>query len=189
MNIYTRLTLKWILGASLLIFPLFLSVAPGESDEGSKTMTVSSGEEISIEYTLKLEDDRTVDSNVGGEPFKYIQGEHQIIPGLEAALEGLKVGDTKKVTVQPKDGYGELDPEAMQEVDKSQVPPEALVIGTPLEGSDPMGNPIHAVVREIKDKTVVLDLNHPLAGKTLVFDVKILGIEPQKSSESPVQPK
>ncbi|MBI3595532.1 MAG: peptidylprolyl isomerase [Nitrospirae bacterium] len=175
---------KQILSLSLVVFPLFLNVAGSESGEGAKPITVSAGEEISIEYTLKLEDKTTVDSNVGGEPFKFIQGEHQIITGLETALEGLKVGDTKTIKVKPEDGYGEVDPNAVQEVEKSRIPPEAMVIGTPLEGTDPSGHPIHARVREIKEKTVVLDLNHPLAGKTLLFDVKILGIQAQNKPES-----
>jgi FKBP-type peptidyl-prolyl cis-trans isomerase SlyD len=179
-----ELNMKRILGLSLVVFPLFLNMAWGESGKKAKPITVSAGEEISIEYTLKLEDKTTVDSNVGGEPLKFIQGEHQIIPGLETALEGLKVGDTKSIKVKPEDGYGEVDPKAVQEVEKSRIPPEALVIGTPLEGTDPSGHPIHARVREIKEKTVILDLNHPLAGKTLLFDVKILGIQAQNKPES-----
>jgi len=186
-----KMTLKliWILSLSLAALPLGLDPARGESAAGAKLMTVSAGEEISIEYTLKLEDKTTVDSNVGGEPFKFIQGEHQVVPGLETALEGLKVGDKKTIKVVPKDGYGEVDPNAVQEVDKSRIPPEALVIGTPLEGTDPTGHPINARVSEIKEKTVILDLNHPLAGKTLFFDVKILDIQAQNKSDSQDLPK
>jgi len=99
------------------------------------------------------------------------------------------VGDKKTIKVKPEDGYGEVDPNAVQEVEKSRIPPEALVIGTPLEGTDPSGQPIHARVREIKEKTVILDLNHPLAGKTLFFDVKILGIQAQNKSEPQDHPK
>jgi FKBP-type peptidyl-prolyl cis-trans isomerase SlyD len=176
--------MKRILGLSLVVFPLFINLAWSESGKGAKPVTVSAGEEISIEYTLKLEDKTTVDSNVGGEPLKFIQGKHEIIPGLETALDGLKVGDTKTIKVKPEDAYGEVDPNAVQEVEKSRIPPEALVIGTPLEGTDPSGRPIHARVREIKEKTVILDLNHPLAGKTLLFDVKILGIQAQNKPES-----
>ena len=186
-----KMTLKliWILSLSLAALPLGLDPARGESAAGAKLMTVSAGEEISIEYTLKLEDKTTVDSNVGGEPFKFIQGEHQVVPGLETALEGLKVGDKKTIKVVPKDGYGEVDPNAVQEVDKSRIPPEALVIGTALEGTDPTGHPINARVSEIKEKTVILDLNHPLAGKTLFFDVKILDIQAQNKSDSQDLPK
>jgi FKBP-type peptidyl-prolyl cis-trans isomerase SlyD len=169
--------MKWLLCLSLVMIPLFPNTVRGESAEGTEPLTVSSGEEVSIEYTLKLEDHSTVDSNVGAEPLKYIQGNHEIIPGLETALEGLKVGDQREIKVAPADGYGEMDPTAFEEVDKSRIPPEALVVGTPLEGQDPSGRPIHAKVHLIKESTVVLDMNHPLAGKTLYFDVKILGIQ------------
>jgi len=148
-------------------------------------MTVSAGEEITIEYTLKLEDQSTIDSNVGNEPFKFIQGEHKIIPALETALEGLKVGDTKKVMLKPEEAYGMVDPTAYQEIDKAKIPPEAMVIGTLLEGRDPSGNPVRARVYEIKESTVILDLNHPLAGKSLTFEVKILGIQTQPKTDTP----
>lgn len=169
--------MKWLLCLSLAVFALFLNAARSESAEETKPLTVSSGEEISIEYTLKLEDQSTIDSNVGEEPLKYIQGNNEIIPGLETALEGLKVGDRKEIKVAPADGYGEVDSAAFEEVDKSRIPPEALVVGTPIEGQDPSGRPIHAKVHLIKESTVVLDMNHPLAGKTLYFDVKILEIQ------------
>jgi FKBP-type peptidyl-prolyl cis-trans isomerase SlyD len=182
--------MRRILSLSLFILSIILYTTFSEAEEKAKLMMVSAGEEITIEYTLKLEDKTTVDSNVGAEPLKYIQGEHQIIPGLETALEGLKVGDKKNVKVKPEDGYGVVDPNAFQEVEKSRVPPEALVVGTPLEGRDPSGRPLHAIVHEIKELTVVLDTNHPLAGKTLFFEVKILDIQQAQAQTQPEsQPK
>jgi FKBP-type peptidyl-prolyl cis-trans isomerase SlyD len=177
--------MKWFLSFSLILLSSVLGAALSEAGEKAAPMTVSAGKEITIEYTLKLEDQTTVDSNVGDEPFKFIQGEHKIVPGLETAIEGLKVGDKKQVKVKPEDGYGTVDPNAYQEIEKSQISAEAMVIGTLLEGRDPSGNPIRARVYEIKDSTVVLDLNHPLAGKTLIFDVKILGIHTQAVVDSP----
>ncbi|MBI3812350.1 MAG: peptidylprolyl isomerase [Nitrospirae bacterium] len=181
--------MRRILFLSLIILSIILNAALGQAGEKAEPMTVSAGKEITIEYTLKLEDKTTIDSNVGAEPLKFIQGDHLIIPGLETALEGLKVGDKKNVQVKPEDGYGPVDPNAFQEVEKSRVPPEALVIGTPLDGRDPSGRPIHARVSEIKPSTVVLDMNHPLAGKTLFFEVKILDIQAQAQPPSPSQPK
>ena len=168
---------------------MILQAGLSSAEEKAKPMTVSAGKEITIEYTLKLEDKSTIDSNVGAEPLKFIQGEHQIIPALETALEGLKVGDKKEVKIKPEDGYGDVDPNAVQEIDKSRIPPEALVVGTPLEGRDPSGRPVHAKVREIKESTVILDLNHPLAGKTLFFEVKILGIAAQAQPQSQPKPE
>jgi FKBP-type peptidyl-prolyl cis-trans isomerase SlyD len=147
-----------------------------ESPKGEEA-TVADGKAVSIEYTLRLEDKSVVDTNVGKEPFTYVQGSRQIIPGLEKALAGMKVGESKKVTVKPEEGYGEVNKEAFQEVKKELVPQEDLKVGAELQGRDSVGRVIRARVSEIKDDTVVLDLNHPLAGKTLYFDVKVLDIK------------
>ncbi len=140
---------------------------------------VTKGKKVSIEYTLKLEDGTVMDTNVGGKPFTFIQGSHQIIPGLEKAIEGMKVGEKKHVVLQPKDAYGEVDKNAFVEVPKDKVPKD-IKVGTYLQGTDPQGGKILVRVAEIKKDTVVLDFNHPLAGKTLFFDVKILDIQDVK---------
>lgn len=139
-------------------------------------MSISEGKEISIEYTLKLEDQTVVDTNVGDQPLTYVHGTHQIIPGLEKALEGMKVGERKEVTVNPEEGYGIINPKAFLEADKKLIPEDALKVDSLLQGQDDNGRTFTARVSEIKEQTVVLDLNHPLAGKTLFFDVKVLDI-------------
>ncbi len=148
----------------------------GESTEGEKVMTVSPDKEVSIEYTLKLDDQTVVDSNVGADPLTYIHGSHHIIPGLEKALEGMKIGDRKEVTVKPEEGYGPVDKNAFIEVRKEQISPDAMKIGNQLQGRDQDGKVFTARIAEIKEATVLLDFNHPLAGKTLYFDVKVLNI-------------
>lgn len=140
-------------------------------------MTVSGGKEISIEYTLKLEDQSVVDSNVGGVPLVYVQGSHQIIPGLEKAMEGMKPGENRQITVKPEEGYGKVEAEALVEVDKKQVPPDAQKVGAQLQGQNEQGQVFTARVSEVRDETVLLDFNHPLAGKTLYFDIKVLNIK------------
>ena len=152
------------------------SPASGGQIKGAPDMSVSEGRQVSIEYILKLEDKTVVDSNVGGAPLTYVHGSHQIVPGLEKSLAGMKVGDKKEVTVIPEDGYGPVDTKALIEVNKEQVPPDSLKIGSNLQGRDNNGNVFSAHVAEIKDKTVVLDFNHPLAGKTLYFEVRVLNI-------------
>lgn len=137
--------------------------------------TVSHGKVISLEYTVKLEDGQVVDTNVGGDPLTYTQGAHQIIRGVESAVEGMEVGETKQAVVSPAEGYGDRDPNALHEIPKEKVPQEAKV-GTQLHGKDSSGREIRPTVSAIKGETVVLDFNHPLAGKTLHFDLKVLNI-------------
>lgn len=145
-------------------------------------MVVETGKKISIEYTLSIESEGVVDTNVDSDPLIYVQGSQQIVPALEKALEGKAVGDTVDVSIDPKDGYGERSEEAFQEVSKSQVPVEAQKVDTVLQGQDNEGGVVNARVSEVRDETVLLDFNHPLAGKTLQFSVKILDIQEQPVS-------
>jgi len=144
-------------------------------------MVISEGSKVSIEYTLKLDDDSVVDTNVGGEPLVFVQGDGHIIPGLEKELEGLNVGDEKEVNVSPEEGYGPLNESAYVEVGKTEIPEDAQVVGAQLQAENPQGQMVYPVVTEIKDETVILDFNHPLAGKELNFSVKILDIENKSS--------
>jgi len=107
----------------------------------------------------------------------YIQGAGQIVHGLEKELAGLKVGDQKKVQVKPEEGYGQPDPKAFQEIPKEKVPPDAHKVGAMLMTKSPQGQAVALRVSKIKEKTIVVDFNHPLAGKTLNFDVKIVDIK------------
>ena len=166
-----RIVLACILSIS---FAATVAYAQGQKDSG--TMTVSAGKLVSLEYTLKLDDKSVLESNVGTEPMRYTHGSHELIPGLEKELEGMAVGDRKQVTVQPVDGYGVVDPKALQEVQKKLIPPDALKVGAQLRAQSPDGRQMFPRVVEIKNDTVVLDFNHPLAGKTLHFDVKVLEI-------------
>jgi FKBP-type peptidyl-prolyl cis-trans isomerase SlyD len=136
---------------------------------------IQDGSLVSIEYSLKDETGKIIESNRDKEPLTYIQGAGQIVPGLEKALAGLKVGDQKTVTVKPEEGYGPINPDLTQELPKEKLPPDALKVDTMLMMKTPQG-PIPIRVKEIKEKTVVVDLNNPLAGKTLTFDVKIKDI-------------
>lgn len=145
-----------------------------ETESGS---IVRAGKLVSIEYTLRLDDQIVVDSNVGGDPLSYIHGLQQLMPGLEKGLKGLAIGDSKIIVVQPEEGYGPLDTHAYMEADKSRIPPESLKIGAIVEGRDSTGRPMYPRIKEIGDEEVLLDYNHPLAGKVLYFDVKVLDIK------------
>jgi len=138
---------------------------------------VQEGSLVSIEYTLTDETGKVIESNKGKDPMTYIHGGGQIVPGLEKGLTGLKVGAQKTVTVKPEEGYGPVDPKAFQEIPRDKLPPDALKVGTVLMTKSPQGQPIAMRVHEVKDKTVVVDFNHPLAGKTLTFDLKVIDLK------------
>jgi FKBP-type peptidyl-prolyl cis-trans isomerase SlyD len=158
---------------ALLLFSTHLTAQTAEINEPR----VREGSRVALEYTLSDETGKVIESNKGKEPMSYIHGKGQIIPGLEKQLSGMKVGEEKKVQVKPEDGYGPINPEAFQEISKDKLPPEALKVGTMLMAQGPQGQGIPARVHEIKDNTVIMDFNHPMAGKTLSFDIKISEIK------------
>jgi len=165
-----------------------LSVSTAVSAQNNKDeKVIKDGSVVSLQYTLSGDDGKTIESNKGKEPLKYTQGQHQIIPGLEKELTGMKVGGEKRIKVKPEDAYGPIDPKAIQEFPKEKIPPEGQKVGAILTARGPQGQVIPVKVKEVKEKTVVLDMNHPMAGKTLVFDIKVLEVEPGQSSQ-PTQP-
>jgi FKBP-type peptidyl-prolyl cis-trans isomerase SlyD len=134
---------------------------------------VAKGRKVDIEYTLTLDDGSTVQSNVGGTPLSFVAGEGQIIPGLEAALEGKAARDRVKVKIPAEEAYGPADPQKRQEVPLDKIPEDARKVGTLLSAQG-FDGPIR--VAEVRPDVVVLDFNHPLAGKALTFDVLVLSI-------------
>ena len=162
------------LGTPLALFVL-LAAAPAVAQPKA---VIEKGSSVKIEYTLKDDKGAVLDTNAGKEALAFTQGAQQIIPGLDKALLGMKAGDTKKVTVKPEDAYGPVDPKAEAEVPKDVLPQGAAVVGTRLLARSQDGQPRPVTVKAVKDTTVLLDLNHPLAGKTLFFDVKVVSVEP-----------
>lgn len=144
---------------------------------------VEPGKQIKLDYTLSV-DNKEIETSVGKKPLEFVVGDKSIIPGLEAGILGMHVGEEKLVTVAPKDAYGEADPKALKEFPKSTMPkgvePKPGMI---LQAQAPDGESFPATIKEVKDDKVVLDFNHPLAGKQLKFQVKILDI-----TQAPVAP-
>jgi FKBP-type peptidyl-prolyl cis-trans isomerase 2 len=167
---------RLVLAAAILNMLAFNSAFAAEKNKDSNV--VKDGMVVSLQYTLSGEDGKPIESNKGKDPLKYTQGSHQIVPGLEKGLAGMKVGDEKRVKVTPEEGYGPVDPKGFQEFPKEKIPSEGLKVGSVLMATGPQGQQVPVRVHEIKEKTVVLDLNHPMAGKTLVFDVKVLDVQP-----------
>lgn len=146
---------------------LSLSVA------GADGIPIGKGRKVDIQYTLTLDDGTTVQTNVDGPPLSYTAGEGQVIPGLEAALEGKSATDRVRVKISPEDAYGPVDAKLMQEVPLDRIPEDARRVGTLLSAQG-FDGPIR--VAEVRSDAVVLDFNHPLAGKALTFDVLVLSV-------------
>ena len=160
---------------TLMALLVLLAAAPA----GAQPKTaIEKGSSVKIEYTLKDDKGEVLDTNAGKDALAFTQGAQQIIPGLDKALLGMKPGDSKKVTVKPEDAYGAVDPKAETEVPKDALPQGAAVVGTRLLARGQDGQPRPVTVKVVKDTTVLLDLNHPLAGKTLFFDVKVVSVDP-----------
>lgn len=174
--------------AYLLVLLLAAAPAFGAEKSGNERV-VKDGLMISLDYTLKSSDGKVIETNKGRAPLRYIHGQKMMIPGLEKELTGMKVGGEKHVTVQPEDAYGKIKPNALREIPKEQVPADALKQGAVLATREPDGSIKPMTVKQIKEKTVVMDMNHPMAGKTLVFDVKIVDIQPPPPPPSAQPPK
>jgi FKBP-type peptidyl-prolyl cis-trans isomerase SlyD len=140
-------------------------------------LEVADGLIVSLDYTLRLDNDEVIDSSEGQSPLEYIQGQNQIVPGLEKALYGMSVGEEKHVVVEPAEGYGERNPEANQVVPRDAFQGDVeLEAGMPIRVSDGSGRAATAFVANVSPETVKLDFNHPLAGETLYFQVEIAGL-------------
>ncbi len=149
----------------------------------SNDLKVDDGKVVSMHYTLHV-DGQVVDSSEGGEPLQFIQGMGHIIPGLEQQLYDMQVGESKSITVPPKEGYGETDEAAFMDVPREAFPGNVpLDKGTELELRDQGGHPVYARIDDVTDQNVRLNMNHPLAGKELNFDVKIAGLRQATDEE------
>ena len=138
---------------------------------------VKVGDSVKVHYTGKLTNGEQFDSSEGREPLEFTVGAGQMIKGFDAALPGMKVGDKKTVNIPASEAYGEKDEAAIIEFPKANIPKDLnLEPGMQLTLSNAEGQPIPVTVTELKDDVVVLDANHFLAGKELVFDIELVHI-------------
>jgi len=140
-------------------------------------MIIENGSAVTIDYTMTLDNGDVIDSTKDTDPLFYTQGDGEILMGLEKVLLGLEKGGSLDVAIPPAEGFGESDPEAFIEIPKSDIPPEAMEKGMELQGEGPQGQSITGTIVELKENTVIVDFNHPLAGKTLHFSVTIVNVE------------
>lgn len=138
-------------------------------------MAIAENQVVTMNYELKI-DGEVVDSNIGKDPLEFTYGIGQLIPGLEARIADMNEGDSRDVTVPADEAYGEYNPQALQAVPKAQFGDLDLFEGMPLQGQGENGETIQVIVNEIKDNEVIVDYNHPLAGKELNFSVTVLTI-------------
>ena len=146
--------------------------------------TIQDGVVVIMHYTLKNDQGEVLDSSDGGEALPYMHGASNIVPGLEKELTGKAVGDALDVEVVPEEGYGIRNPSLVQEVPKEAFPPEADVSpGAQFLMQGEQGQPIPIWITGVTDETVTIDANHPLAGQTLHFSVKIEGVRAPSEQE------
>lgn len=164
---------------SLLSLLLLATTALSAPEEDAM---VEEGMQISVTYALSVEGE-LIESNEGKQPLVYVHGGNQILGALETALEGMREGEKKMVQVAAVDGYGEVREDAFQEVPLDMIPETAREVGAVLQAENFPG-PIR--VAEVKEEAVILDFNHPLAGKDLSFDVTILSVDDAPPAPEPV---
>ena len=148
-------------------------------------MTIVDGSVVEINYNLTNNLNEQLDSTNGQKPLSYIQGKNNVIPGLEKALMGKKVGDQVKATINPEEGYGHINEELIFSVPKAQFGDDVanLKLGMQFEIGVGKDQVLIATVVEIKENEVVLDGNHPLAGEVLNFDVEVVSIRKATEEE------
>ncbi len=130
------------------------------------------GDKVSIHYTGSLEDKTVFDTSENREPLEFTLGDKNLIPGMTNGVRGMKVGESKTITIPQEEAYGPYDDKLVFEVPTKNLPP-GITAGTPLR--DPNGNMV--MVKEVNEDKSILDANHILAGKTLIFDIKVVSIK------------
>lgn len=136
-----------------------------------------SGDTVKIHYTGALDDGTEFDTSKGKDPLEVTLGSGQVIPGFEQAIQGMAVGEEKSVNIPPEEAYGPRREQMVQEVPKSALPADLEPTeGMALRAQARDGQPLNLTVTEVKDETIVVDGNHPLAGQALNFDIQLVDI-------------
>lgn len=145
----------------------------------TENLAIGLGTIVTIHFALKFEDGEVIDSNFDGDPPSFTFGDGSLLPGFEEVLVGLKPGDHEQFTVPPEKAFGQPNPSNIQSVSRESFDPEiALEEGLVVSFADAAGGELPGVVRAIEDNQVTVDFNHPLAGRAIVFDVKIIDVNP-----------
>ncbi len=147
-------------------------------------MKIAKNTVVAIDYTLKDDEGEIVDSSEGQDPLHYLHGHGNIVAGLERALDGKEAGENVSVSIAPKDGYGERNEARVLKVERSALPSEMEPeVGMQVAAEGPNGQVLPLWITEVADKSVTLDGNHPMAGKTLHFTVDIRSVRDATAEE------
>jgi peptidylprolyl isomerase/FKBP-type peptidyl-prolyl cis-trans isomerase SlpA len=142
------------------------------------------GDEVRVHYTGKLEDGTVFDTSDGGEPLSFTIGENRVIPGFEDAVRGMEPGDSKTKEIEPDQAYGSHRDDMVMELEKSQIPDEVEPqVGQQLQLRLDNGQTVPVLITALGDDTVEIDANHPLAGRTLTFEIELIEIGENGESE------
>ncbi|WP_347331147.1 FKBP-type peptidyl-prolyl cis-trans isomerase [Marinimicrobium locisalis] len=145
----------------------------------TEQLPIGPGTTVTLHFALRLEDGEEIDSTYGKDPAVFTVGDGNLLPGFEQALFGLKPGDEQVLTIAPEDGFGQHNPSNIQEIPRDQFGDDIeLEEGLMLSFADAKKAELPGVVSEFDDEKVVIDFNHPLAGRDILFDVAILNVEP-----------
>ncbi|WP_275316447.1 FKBP-type peptidyl-prolyl cis-trans isomerase [Tenacibaculum bernardetii] len=132
---------------------------------------------VKVNYTGKLSDGQIFDSSEGKEPIEFTLGEGRLIPGFEKGLIDMKLNEKKTITIAKEEAYGDVNENLIQEVNKTDLPQDmAPQVGMGLVSKSPDGQEFNLVITEVKEESVIIDGNHPLAGKELIFDLEVVAI-------------
>lgn len=150
-------------------------------------MEVKKGNKVKVDYEGKFENGEVFDSSTHGDhshPIEFVVGSGMVVPGFDKAVLGMKKGEEKEITIKPEEGYGQPDPKLTREIPKEVLPKEQEAKeGMMIVMGMPNGHQVPARIKSVQEKTVTLDLNHPLAGKTLIFKIKVLDVSEEKVEE------
>jgi peptidylprolyl isomerase/FKBP-type peptidyl-prolyl cis-trans isomerase SlpA len=135
------------------------------------------GDEVQVHYTGKLEDGTVFDTSQDGEPLSFTIGENRVIPGFESAVVGMEPGDTKTTEIDPEQAYGEHRDDMVMELDREQIPDDVEPeVGQQLQLRLENGQTVPVLITALGEDTVTIDANHPLAGRTLIFEIELVDV-------------
>ncbi|MCH2169211.1 peptidylprolyl isomerase [Myxococcota bacterium] len=148
------------------------------ADDSLQSVPVAEGRVVVFDYTLRLEDGTVHDTSVGRQPMRITHGARQIeLPGLESALLGMRANESKKVVLGPEEAYGNPSPAKLQKVPLAQIPAENRNPGEVIVAQPPEGPAMYVTVLEVREEVVIVDFNHPLAGRTVTFEIEVVSVE------------